>query len=802
MGSPRLPTAAGLPPEADEIVRLIAKGNSKTALEAAKLLHKRLGTPASEGLLVDAYVARVRSMLERRMTDEAEALLRLVRERHPLFAARLDSLRSERTGAGAGLGELIAPLANPAIPPEERERIEQTLRSELTNPSTLAECKALPESHPLRRAADAVARAFNAVTSGRVEDAALALPEVSRRSPLAPWKPLVRAIASYYRREDAACADHLRAIDPHSAPARLVPVLEALLTGEGGSKLKPAAGRLAAQTAGSFEELRRALQAIETAFEEAEDDPVILQAIRHASALIQRECPSIQAEFRTRVSVRGMMDDFDAGPINGALGGPARMDARYFLMQARALEESEAPAIFACHMWERFRFAARKERWFPPRGPEMAVLLLHMAELAGQVEEEDRADQYREAIQAVHRDSLDGVEADEPVLDYLHADALFERAAEMDPCAEVFENWVQWGLDENVPEAVTSAAEAWRKALPADPRPLLQLMRMAEDRNALKKAMGYLRQAEALDGVNSEVRRARLRLLISGVIRHLKQRKSRLAEPGLAELETLPQARENDRAVFVACLRYVASVFDGKEDAMAEAHARVVAGLGQPLAGGFALAGVSALCGLAVGIDVGKTPGVWIEAIPRVCEMGWDLGFRICPPYDVKRLIAGELRKADSGTIERIGHTMVRLGWDDVAFSASSAGLALGKGQEARFLLLRGLAYSEAYYDRQEECLLAALALARIDGDEGLAAKVLEEWRAMSIDSFLGGHPPTMTQQQAQWILKRERKARQPSPERYDPFEDELDEPFDFEPPRPRRRRSRRPVADDPFLPF
>src|ERR1019366_1018124 len=113
---PHEPSVAGLPGEAAEIVRLIAKGNSKSAVEAAKLLHKRLGTPASEELLVDAYVARVRAMLEHRMTVEAEALVRLVRERHPAWASRLDRLRGERAGPGVGLDELVRPLADPAAP--------------------------------------------------------------------------------------------------------------------------------------------------------------------------------------------------------------------------------------------------------------------------------------------------------------------------------------------------------------------------------------------------------------------------------------------------------------------------------------------------------------------------------------------------------------------------------------------------------------------------------------------------------------------------------------------------------------
>ena len=72
-----------LPREADEIGRLIAKGNSKSAVEAAKLLHKKVGTPASEALLVDAYAARIRSMLEHRMTAEADALVAMVRQRYP-----------------------------------------------------------------------------------------------------------------------------------------------------------------------------------------------------------------------------------------------------------------------------------------------------------------------------------------------------------------------------------------------------------------------------------------------------------------------------------------------------------------------------------------------------------------------------------------------------------------------------------------------------------------------------------------------------------------------------------------------
>ncbi len=60
-------------------------------------------------------------------------------------------------------------------------------------------------------------------------DSALALPEVPHRSPLAPWKLLLRAIAAFYRREDALCEKCLAAIEPDAAAARLAPALRALM---------------------------------------------------------------------------------------------------------------------------------------------------------------------------------------------------------------------------------------------------------------------------------------------------------------------------------------------------------------------------------------------------------------------------------------------------------------------------------------------------------------------------------------------------------------------------------------------
>jgi hypothetical protein len=45
---------------ADEIIKLISKGNARAAVSKAKLYHKHHGTDESEIILVDAYAARIR----------------------------------------------------------------------------------------------------------------------------------------------------------------------------------------------------------------------------------------------------------------------------------------------------------------------------------------------------------------------------------------------------------------------------------------------------------------------------------------------------------------------------------------------------------------------------------------------------------------------------------------------------------------------------------------------------------------------------------------------------------------------
>src|SRR5207244_3527290 len=179
------------------------------------------------------------------------------------------------------LDELVGPLNDPAITHERRSAIENAIQRHVRDLAALARCAALAPEDSLRKAACALERAFLAVTTGPVADDLLSLPEVSHRSPLAPWKLLVRAIAYFYRGDDESCRQSIGAIQPESAPARLVPAIRAMLGGKAGAPLTAVAAALVSRAGGNPAALRRALEALDHSFA-SENDDRILRAIRVA----------------------------------------------------------------------------------------------------------------------------------------------------------------------------------------------------------------------------------------------------------------------------------------------------------------------------------------------------------------------------------------------------------------------------------------------------------------------------------------------------------------------------------------
>ena len=138
--------------------QLIASGDDKAALELAKDLHKLSGSSTSEALLVDAYAERIRTLLRRNLTIEAQSLLDMVRQRYPTSRARLAELTPRVEAKPLPLDDLVRPLNDPDLAAESRTAIDRRLQREVWDLKALASCEALRPDHELRKAA-AVLRA-------------------------------------------------------------------------------------------------------------------------------------------------------------------------------------------------------------------------------------------------------------------------------------------------------------------------------------------------------------------------------------------------------------------------------------------------------------------------------------------------------------------------------------------------------------------------------------------------------------------------------------------------------------------
>ncbi|MBZ5586728.1 MAG: cytochrome P450, partial [Acidobacteriia bacterium] len=444
----------------------------------------------------------------------------------------------------------------------------------------------------------------------------------------------------------------------------------------------------------------------------------------------------------------------------------------------------------------------RDERWFPERGPEVATVYLHVAELAGAVDPDELREVYREASLTLRDLAGEAFPMpDAEMFPYLNPESLFEQACAMDPNPGAFQRWVDWA-GERDDSAAVRAAEAWRRALPQDPRPLLCLMRHAEKRQALKKALSYLRDAELLDGVSSEVRRARLRLLVNGAFRHIQQGKWRLALPELDELEALPQAREGDRLVFIAALRYFACSRAGDAAGVAATLRNIEQSIGS-IAAALLLSSAGSLCGGSYGVEAGKLSGGWIEALLRVRDIGLDMGYSIRFDAGFRPRILHELWSApatDLDSLFKLAAIAVKQQWRDVAYVISTAGLTRPDPREGHFLLLRARALPDLELRRAEDCIRAAFTLARRNNDSALAQSAIELWREMRLEGPFNVDPGLMDNRKLDKLLQRERLRVKPP--QYGAWDLHGGLELASSPRRKPRRSRRRPFESDAELPF
>ena len=723
-----------LPEEIERVQELIADRHSKSALQLAKDLYKHCSTAESEALLIDAYKARIDDLLRLGMTVEAKTLLGIVRERFPSTLSRLTELGREICAQDGKLEEVVAPLADRELPAEERDRIETFIRQRIWDLPALGSVSSLPPEHSLRTAASALAAAFQAVTRGPVEDVVLALPEVSRRSPLASWKALVRAIACYHRCEDEECGRWLQTIPIDSVPARLLPAFAVML------KTTPAAGtdpkssvagqKLIAAAGDHGAALRSALTDLEDALQ-AKKEKRILDAARTAMAAADHCGAGTRERLRQHIAVRSGLLGIQLSAVNAAVGGSPRWDAYYFRLLARALEDQHNIDDYAeaASIWADFRREAIKENWFAPGGLEDGVLALHMAEMI-----EKAPAEIVEALKlemATFRKPGQWKKEDGGLPS---PRTLYERACKADPHPEAFQSWLSWARKQGTWQDADQVAERWREARAADIQPLLYLMESAEKRNAFKKSLKYLEEAEHLDRLNPEVRRARLRLLLSAALQHLQQRKTHLALGEIEQIETVPEVRPGEIAALAAALRWSAAAVGRDKAVQDEQEAGLNTSMGS-------VAAHLLKASVAEKAEMGPTaslPALKVATIPaaellggvaRARALGEWAGLRIVLPREWNDPLIASLKMpncpADAAQMLVLGEAALDGHSAELAYTVSAAGLAKC-GANAEFLFLRARSLPLRASFRREGCITASLELARRERNTGLAGRILD----------------------------------------------------------------------------
>lgn len=706
--------------EAASIAALIAARHHQRAVERAKHHHAQAASPESEKLLIEAYVARLLAF-DGHMSREADALFDLVAGRHPSSRERLEREVRPRLDARFGrLERLLAPLAAPDAPEAARAGAESALRTDLTDLRRLADCEALPAEHALRRAAAALHAAFEAATRGPLAASDVLLAEVSRRSPLSDWKLLVRALAAFHQGDDAECARQLAAMDPASAPSRLVPVLKALTDGGNRAELRGEAAQLAQQIGGDTRTLRTALLALDAAFERGKHG-ALLAATRDALALARRSRPELVPRLLQHVSVRGLLAHVPAERLRAAIGGPAPRDAYFYRLYARAAEE-RGHALLACAQWENFRRCALAEGWFAERSPEIAAVELRQAKLASQVAPLSRTE--HEAFER----SLDPLDRPPVGQGWPDAALLFERAAGSHPAPETFRSWVEWARVHGTEKSVERAALAWHGARPEDARALLILAELCERRGALHKALRFLERALSADRLNPEVSRARPRLLAAVAVRRLREHRWRLAAQALDELAHLPDP-SGGRAAVLAALRWVMHL-GAHDDRHLSARHDVERLVGDESTARALLDGVAGLCLASGAPAVGelrhgaRPPAALADALAA----GAELGLRLEPGREWLVALERDRRAhaaLGSAQLRALAELSLRRDHGELAYALSGAGLALeDEGVRARFLLLRALSLPGFAAERAMDCLSGAAELARRHRQTDLLAEI------------------------------------------------------------------------------
>jgi len=233
-------------PQPDRARRQLEKGDAKAALKEAKACYRAEPSDDHRQLLEEAFLGRVEQLHRLKQNADARAVLADLRELRPTsphVVERIPRLQVVIGDSGANAAELL--------------REDPALLIQMVDEAVLDARAVIPDDGETKPQVLAVREALAAVERGEDQAAAEHLKSISKNSPLADWRLLVRGLSAFYNREDERTRKNWERLDPERPAGRIAATL---LAASGMDEVEP------------DDRLRQGLHRLE---QHAKSDPVV-----------------------------------------------------------------------------------------------------------------------------------------------------------------------------------------------------------------------------------------------------------------------------------------------------------------------------------------------------------------------------------------------------------------------------------------------------------------------------------------------------------------------------------------------
>lgn len=681
------------------VEQLLAKGDTRAAVEAAKLLVREEPGTASEALAVRAYAERIQSLIAEGLGREAAALASIVRERFPAHMSPWTSLLEDARFAAGDFDWILTALRDASE--ERRAALEERLLPWIADPAAIARSAALDPADPLAREARIVAELFETVTSRIASPEELAaLGDVRRRSPFAPWKLLVRAVDAFHRNDDDRVSANVAAIDTRSPAARAGAVLTELTGGRPQGQRSFAAERLIDRVSGGRATIAAQIRSIDAA-SKSDDRRRLREETRALARSFDTLSPYAREQLRLALlPIVGM--HFSPEQVAGLLR-IGEHDGAMERYGATIMEMTGLP--FASGIWVTYADGLVEMRELEPW--QAVEIYLHALSLGG----DDDDDPF------VCTDPTHGHPVDE-VPDTAH---IIEKIIAARPSPAVLDRLMPH-LDRLDKKELRRVLTAWRKADPDAPEPLVRLLRIAEQERRYDDALPLIRQGDRIKTLDPEYARLRLRLTLRKAEQLLATKKREAAAALLAEIAARPEDLGEDAATYVLALQWAA--------APPAVAAELLAGLAQRgVVGELVLAEVTGSLGMQFALPASHpSPEELLEGVRRGVAALHSVG--ATPRYSSWLLERTRpyLDRADERQLLVIASAALVGRMNELAWAATARGLELGGPLLHRTLLFRAEILIETQADRIRTLAVVKTvqALAQRAHDSDIVARATE----------------------------------------------------------------------------